>query len=331
MREHQSRPDPRRRRLLGTAGGLALLSTLGQTLAQPGPRTVKIVCGYAAGGTSDLLCRQVAARMPPEFASSVIVENKPGALAQLSVTHVKQQPPDGSHILQVASVLFTLFPYVYKSLPYDPVADFVPLTAGCQVEYGYAVGPMVPASIRTVPEYVAWTRSERARATFATAGILPTTVGSLLGKLTGGQLVPVQYKGGAPAVQDTMAANVPAVITTVGDLLPYLGERLRILAITSDRRNALLPDVPTFAEQGVAGMVAKTYFSFFVHAATPPGLVASQSTALRSALGQKEVTEALARVAMEVLPLGPRESAELLAADSARWKSIIKRIGQQPI
>lgn len=318
-----------RRGLIGTAGGLALLSAIGQAASQQKPNPLRIICGYSPGGTTDLLCRQVAARMSPGYVSSVIVENKTGAQAQISVSHVKQQPADGSYILQATFTMFSLFPQIYKNLLYEG-ADFVPLTAGCQVEYAFAIGPMVPASIRTVQEYVAWTKQDPRNATFAAIGQLPSIVGLLLGKAFNVEMVQVQYKGGAPAVQDTMAGNIPGVVTTVGDLLPYLGDKLRILATTGDKRNVLTPNVPTFVEQGITDVLVKNYFAFFAHAKTPPELVASHSAAIRAALVQKDVADALARVALDPLPLDSKQTAELLVKDRALWAAYVKRTNYQP-
>lgn len=320
-----------RRALLGTAGGLALLSAIGNAVAQAKPANIKIICGYAAGGTSDFLSRKVASKMPAGYAQSVIVDNKPGALAQLAMTYIKQQPADGSNIASVSSVLLTLFPFIYKSLPYDAVNDFVTLTAGCEVEYGYAVGPMVPASVRTIPEYITWVKRDAKHATFATAGVLPSMVGTLLSKVGDVALEPVLYKGGAPAVLDTVAGNVPAIVTTLGDLVPHVAEgKLRVLAITSDKRNPLMRTVPTFVEQGMADMVIKTYFGFFVHSKTPADIVASHSAAIRAALTDKDVSEALAQVGMTVRATDVKQSADLIAKDRAQWASIVKRINYQP-
>lgn len=318
------RPGIRRRELIGTAGGMALLTGVGQVAAQARPSSIRIICGYAPGGTTDLLCRQVAGKLAPGYASSVIVENKTGAQAQLSVSHVKQQPADGSYILQAAMTTFSLFPEVYKNLPYE-ASDFVPLTAGVQVEYALAVGPMVPASVHSVQDYVAWTKRDLKNATFAAIGQLPTIVGLLLGRASDVELVQVQYRGGAPAVQDVMAGNIPGVVTTVGDLLPFLGDRLRILATTGDKRNALTPGTPSFVDQGVPDVVVMNYFAFFAHAKTPPELVASHSAALRAVLAQKDVADALSRVAMDPVPLDSRQTSELLVRDRAQWAAYVKR------
>lgn len=321
---------PGRRTLVGTAAGLAVLSALGRAVSQTKLPLIKIVCGYAAGGTSDLLSRRVAANMPAGYAGAIVVENRPGALAQVSVSHVKNQPADGSSILSVSSVLFTLFPFIYKTLPYH-ADEFVTLTTGCEVEYGYAIGPLVPVSVRSVEDYVAWVKRDARHATFASAGVLPSMVGALLGKVGGVAMVPVTYPGGAPAVLDTASGNVPAVVSTLGDLAPQLKEgKIRLLAITSDKRNPLVPAAPTFAEQGIADMVIKTYFGFFAHAKTPPEVMASHSAALRAALGIKDVADALAQVGMTIVPYDIKQSAELMTADRARWATIVKRLDYQP-
>lgn len=278
-----------------------------------------------------MLSRKVASKLQPGYAQSAIVENKPGALAQLAVTYAKQQPPDGNTILSVSSVLFTLFPFIYKSLPYDASSDFVTLTTGCEVEYGYAVGPMVPASVRTIDGYLEWAKRDGRNRTFSTAGVLPTMVGTLLGKIAGMELEPVTYKGGAPAVLDAVAGNVPATVTTLGDLAPHLGDgKLRVLAITSDKRNPLMREVPTFSEQGIADMVIKTYFGFFVHAKTPNSVKESHSSAIRKVLAERDIADSLAQVGMTVVPADLTRSAALMAQDRERWAAIVKRINYQP-
>lgn len=279
-----------------------------------------------------MLSRKVAQNMPAEYAGSVIVENKAGAAGQVGVSYAKTLPADGSTILQTAMTMFTLSQYVQKDpLPYDPVADFLPLTAGCCMDYAYAVGPMVPASVRTVSEYLAWAKQDAKHATVATAGVVSLIVGAVLSKTAGVALENVSYKGGILAVQDTIAGHVPALVTTLGDVLPHLKEgRLRLIAVTSDKRNPFVPNVPTFVEQGVADMVHKVYFSFFAHAKTPPDVIAAHSAALRSALRQKDVVDTLGRVTMEVVPSDLAETAELFTRDRAKWAALVAKIGYKP-
>lgn len=321
-----------RRQLVGLGGALTLSGTFGNAFAQQKFPLIKILCTFAPGGTTDLLSRRVAVNMPAGYAGTTIVENKAGAAGQVGVSYARSLPADGSTILQTAMTMFTLSQYVQKEpLPYDPVADFVPLTAGCSMDYAYAVGPMVPETVRTVPEYIAWVKRDARHATVATAGVVSLIVGAVLGRSAGVDLVNVSYKGGSLAVQDTMAGNVPALVTTLGDVLPHLGPgRLRLIAVTSDKRNPFVPEVATFAEQGVADMVHKVYFSFFAQAKTPVGILTSHSAALQTALRQKDVVDALGKATMEVVPTDMKETAELLARDRAKWSSLIAKIGYKP-
>ncbi len=332
MTDNTMPSSQRRRDLLAAVAGVSMLAATSPVFAQQKFSLLKILCTFAPGGTTDLLSRKVAQNMPAEYAGSVIVENKAGAAGQVGVSYAKTLPADGSTILQTAMTMFTLSQYVQKDpLPYDPVADFLPLTAGCCMDYAYAVGPMVPASVRTVSEYLAWAKQDAKHATVATAGVVSLIVGAVLSKTAGVALENVSYKGGILAVQDTIAGHVPALVTTLGDVLPHLKEgRLRLIAVTSDKRNPFVPNVPTFVEQGVADMVHKVYFSFFAHAKTPPDVIAAHSAALRSALRQKDVVDTLGRVTMEVVPSDLAETAELFTRDRAKWAALVAKIGYKP-
>lgn len=320
-----------RRSLLRSAGGAAALIALGQTFAQTKPSQLKIVCGFAAGGSVDQLGRQVASKLQPGYVNSVIVDNRVGAAGQLAISNVKMLPPDGGTILVSPMVQFSLFAHAYKTLPYDPISDFIILTAASQIPFAYAIGPMVPSSVTTVKDYLAWVKTDAKHATFAVAGVVPQLIGMMLSKVSGVDMVPAMYRGGAPAALDTLSGNVPAVVTSVGDILPQLGEgKLRLLALASDKRHPLVPNVPTFAEQGISDMDHRLYYSFFARAGTPADIVNQHSAAIRSALKQKEVSDALARQSMEIVPADPKESAEILKRDRAKWTDVVKRIGYTP-
>ena len=134
-----------RLQILQAAAAAAFLSTIGQRAhAQAALETSRTINGFAAGGTSDAICRRVAVKLSPTFATNVPVENRSGASGQLAVTYVKTQPADGSAILQTATSILTIYPHIYKKLPYDPVADLTPASLGCVFDFGFSVGPMVP-------------------------------------------------------------------------------------------------------------------------------------------------------------------------------------------
>jgi len=138
-----------RLQILQAAAAAAFLSTIGQRAhAQAALETSRTINGFAAGGTSDAICRRVAVKLSPTFATNVPVENRSGASGKLAVTYVKTQPADGSAILQTATSILTIYPHIYKKLPYDPVADLTPASLGCVFDFCFSVGPMVPASAK---------------------------------------------------------------------------------------------------------------------------------------------------------------------------------------
>ncbi|HYP72345.1 MAG TPA: tripartite tricarboxylate transporter substrate-binding protein, partial [Variovorax sp.] len=143
-----------RRQLLQQGGAAALLAGIGQhALAQGNApfETARFITGFAAGGTSDTLCRRVAVKMQPDYGKAVVVENRTGAGGQIAVSYVKGQPADGATILQTPTSILTIYPHIYKKLPYDPLVDLSPVTIACQFDFGFAVGPAVPASVKSVP------------------------------------------------------------------------------------------------------------------------------------------------------------------------------------
>ena len=164
-----------RRLIIQSAGASALLAGVGQAAWAQTLETAKIVTGFAAGGTSDTLCRRVAMKLSPDYAKTAVVENKTGAGGQIAVQFVKGAPADGMTILQTPTSILTIYPHIYKKLPYDPVADLTPVSLGCILDFGFAVGPAVPLSVKTVPEFLAWAKANPAGANFGSpaAGSTP--------------------------------------------------------------------------------------------------------------------------------------------------------------
>ena len=146
-----------RRRMVQATGAAALLASLGQRVAaQAVVETLKFVTGFAAGGTSDTICRRVATRMSPGYAKQAVVENRTGAGGQIAIQYVKGQPADGATLLQTPTSMLTIYPHIYKKLPYDPLVDLTPVTLACVFDFGFAVGPAVPASMTSVPQFLEW-------------------------------------------------------------------------------------------------------------------------------------------------------------------------------
>jgi tripartite-type tricarboxylate transporter receptor subunit TctC len=321
-----------RRHLLQTTGASALLASLGQqAFAQAQPfETARLITGFAAGGTSDTLCRRVASRLQPDYGKAVVVENRTGAGGQIAVTYVKGQPADGATILQTPTSILTIYPHIYKKLPYDPLVDLTPLTVACQFDFGFAVGPAVPASVKSVPEYLDWAKTHPEGANYGSpaAGSTPHFIGALLGKNAGVDLKHAAYRGTQPAMLDLLGGNVAAVSGPIGDITQHLASgKVRILGVSGAKRSRFAPDVPTFEEQGVKNVTHSEWFAFLLPAKASPEVVARANAAMKTALAQKDVIDGLATFGLEAMSSSPGELTELIKKDTAKWAPIVKQIG----
>ncbi|SEB23353.1 Bug family tripartite tricarboxylate transporter substrate binding protein [Variovorax sp. YR216] len=320
-----------RRSLLQTTGATALLASIGQqAFAQAGFETARIITGFAAGGTSDTTCRRLATAMTPGYAKSVVVENKTGAGGQIAVTYVKTQPADGATILQTPTSILTIYPHIYKKLPYDPMVDLSPVSLACVFDFGFAVGPAVPLSVKTVPEFLQWVKANPTGGNFGSpaAGSTPHFIGALLGKSAGLELKHAAYRGTQPAMLDLLGGNISAVSGPIGDIMQHLPTgKVRILGVSGEKRSRFTPDVPTFGEQGLKNMAHSEWFAFLLPAKASSDVVGRLNTAMKNALAQKDVIDGLAGFGLEAMSSTPGELADLLKKDTAKWAPIVKEIG----
>jgi len=319
-----------RRQVIQSAGASAFLASLGQTAFAQAIDNLKIVTGFAAGGTSDTLCRRVATRMAPGYAATAVVENKTGAGGQIAVQTVKDSKPDGSTLLQTPTSILTIYPHIYKKLPYDPMADLLPASIACVFDFGLAVGPAVPLTVKTVPEFLAWAKANPTGANFGSpaAGSTPHFIGALLGKGAGIELKHAAYRGTQPAMLDLLGGNISAVSGPIGDLTQHLPTgKVRILGVSGAKRSRFAPDVPTYDEQGVKNVTHSEWFAFLLPAKTPAEIVNRMNAALKVALAQKDVIDGLSGFGLEAMSSSPAELTDLLKRDTAKWAPIVKAVG----
>ena len=323
--------DITRRHILQSTGAAGLLAAIGQqAFAQAQIETARLITGFAAGGTSDTLCRRVATKLGPPYANAAVVENRTGAGGQIAVTYVKAAAPDGGTILQTPTSILTIYPHIYKKLPYDPMVDLTPVTVACVFDFGFAVGPAVPLTVKTVPEFLAWAKGNPTGANFGSpaAGSTPHFIGALLGKGGGVELKHAAYRGTQPAMLDLLGGNISAVSGPIGDITQHLPTgKIRILGVSGEKRSRFAPDVPTFGEQGIKDMAHSEWFAFLLPAKASPEVVARLNTAMRSALAQKDVVDGLAGFGLEAMSTSPAELADLLKKDTAKWAPIVKAVG----
>lgn len=297
------------------------------------PDAAKIIIGFAPGGTIDLAGRRVADKLAGSYAKSVIVENRTGAGGQIAVQSVKNAPPDGASVLLTPTSPMSLHLFTYKKLPYDPVADFTPVSGAAMFDYALAVGPMVPASVRTVPEFLAWCKANQANANFGSAGQGSAAhfIGAALGRMGGADLRHVAFRGSQPAMADMIGGQIAAVVGPTGEFMANVkAGKIRLLATSGPRRGKFTPDTPTMSEQGFKDLAYVGWFGFFAPARTPADVVQRLNGGIRNALGQQDVVESLATAYMEPMPTAPAQLGQMLKTETEFWQGLVRTLGFSP-
>ena len=308
---------------------MAVALASGAALAQERfDRPVRIIVGFAAGGTADLMARLVADKMKDSLGQPVIVENRPGAIGRIAADAVKAAPPDGSMIMVMPIGPMAVVPHTYKTLSYDPIKDFAPIGMGSTFQFAIAAGPMSGA--RTWPEYVAWAKANPGKSAYATsgAGSLPHFFGLLLARESGIEMLHVPYKGSAAYMNELIGGNVPTAVDAIADLTEqHRAGKIRILASSGAKRSTAVPDVPTFTELGIKGGEAQGWFGFFAPAKTPKLIIDQLNRSLNQALNSPEIAQRLTNLGLDPATSTPEEFGRILAADYAKWGPVVKASG----
>lgn len=315
---------------LGAAGTLAALAPH-QAFAQA-LELVKIVNGFPAGGTADVTSRRIGDKLGGSAYTKnpAVVENKTGAAGRIACETVKNANPDGSTLLLTPYSMMSVYPHIYAKLSYDPFKDFAPVCMASMLTHGLAVGPLVPASVKTVKDYLAWAKANPKDASYGSpaAGSTPHFLGALMGINGNVELKHVPYRGSIPGVADVVGGQIASMVTPHGDFLAnHKAGRLRVIATSGKSRSPFLPEVPTFAEQGFPELVVEEWFGFYAPARTPASVVANANAAINAALKDKTVIDSLAISGL--VPVGgtPEAMAKDMKAQYDHWGPIVKKIG----
>ncbi len=321
-----------RRHFIG-ASGAALFASIGSKAGAQSSTldVVRIVTGFPPGGTSDTLCRRVAERLRgTAYTKVALVENKAGAGGQIAVQAMKGAPTDGSVLLETPASMLMIYPHIYKKLAYDPFADVTAVMLACTFEFAFAVGPAVPDTVKTVPDFLAWCKANPASANFGSpaAGSVPHFIGVLLGQSAGIELKHVAYRGTQPAIQDLVGGQIQAVSGPIGEFLQHAAAgKIRMLGVSGTERSRFAPDIPTYLEQGLKDIAFSEWFGFFAPHGTSAPTIVRANEVLRAALAQKDVVDGLAVMGLEATSSTPEELALRLKADHDKWGPIVKKIG----
>lgn len=315
-----------RRALLALCVGAAALGVAHAQGSEGLSGPVRLVVGFPAGGAGDIIARVVADKIAGPLGVTVIVENKPGAGGRVAAELLKAAPADGRTVLITPLAPIVIAPLTFQKLNYKSDTDFVPVAQLVKFPLSLAVGKDSPNT--SLKYLVAWFKAHPQQASFGTsaAGSQLHFLGLMLGQAAHIDLVHVPYQGGTPLITDLIGGQVPSAI----DAFPlefHKAGKIRLLASSGESRSPLLPDVPTFKEQGYPTVVGEAWFGAFMSAKTSPALVQRVSEAMASAVQQPDVRQKLAAAGLEATGLKAPEFARLVAADQARWKPVIEVSG----
>ena len=326
-----SSTSPERRRLLAALaaapawlGGVALAQSVAAAFPS---RAVRIVVGFPAGGSSDSAARMLAERLAIEWNSPVIVDNKPGAGATIAAGMVSAAPPDGHTLLLLAPGTHAVSAALYPGLSYDPLTSFASVGQVSTAPFFVLVNSASP--VRTLQDLIDSARARPGQVSYASSGngAGPHLIAESLALATGTKMLHIPFNGAAPATLALLGEQVNFALADMSALPHVQNGKLRALAVTTARRQAQLPEVPTLAEAGVPGIEYTLTVGLVAPAGTPPDVVQKINAAVGRALAHEDSRRKLTQLGYEAAPTTPEAFAAILAADMKRYGVLVRQIG----
>ncbi|HZT62294.1 MAG TPA: tripartite tricarboxylate transporter substrate binding protein [Burkholderiales bacterium] len=294
-------------------------------------KPIRMIVAYPPGGGTDIVGRTIAQKLGETLGQSVVVENRGGASGNIGTEIAARAAPDGYTVLMGNVAPNAINVSLFKNLPFDPVADFAPVSLVASTPNILVVHPSTPA--RTVKEVVALARSRPGTLNFASAGVGSSShlAGELFRILAGADIVHVPYKGAGPAMVDVLSGQVQLYFATMPAAMPHVKSgKLVPIAVTSLKRSQALPDVPTIAESGVPGYEASTWYGLLAPAHSPDAAIARLHESVVKILGDAALRAKLADQGFEPVGDSPKEFAAYIRSEIAKWGKVIRDAGIRP-
>ncbi|MEQ1776402.1 MAG: tripartite tricarboxylate transporter substrate binding protein [Burkholderiales bacterium] len=295
-------------------------------IAQQYPaKAVRMIVGFPAGGTSDIMARLTGQKLSEAWGQTFIIDNRPGAGGNIGTELVAKSPPDGYTLLVSPGSTLTSNPAVYSKVPFDTVRDFAPVTVIAGVPNALVVHPSVP--VNNVKELIALAKSRPGQLAYASTGAGQSThLSAELLKLSAGiNMIHVPYKGSAPALTDIVAGQVSVMFDNLPSCLPFIKSgRLKPLAVSSTARSRALPELPTVAESGLAGFDVTVWFAVLAPAATSRDIINRLNGEIIKAIKTPDMRDRLAQQGADPVGNTPEEFAAVIKRDLAKWAKVVK-------
>ena len=290
---------------------------------------VTFVVGFAAGGSTDIAARIIAQQLAVKLGQPVVVDNRPGVSGVVANSYIASAKPDG-HIFLFGSGSLASGPSLLKSLPYDTAADFVPISQLTTIPTILTVHPSVPA--RNVREFVEYVKANPGTVNYGSAGpgSLQHVAGALFANMTGGSMVHIPYKGGAPAIADLVAGRIQVIFGPIVELMPFVKSgAVRVLGVTSQQRAAAFPEAPPVSD-AVPGFEISTWHGIFGPKGTSPEVVEAMNRAIVSVLGDPSTKVRLIGLGLDPVGTSSQEFSKFFRDEIQRWKELIQTAGAKP-
>jgi len=308
--------------------GVAALCAAPVAVSQTNPaKTIRVVAPFAAGGPVDITARIVAQKLTEAWGQQVVVENRTGASGMIGAELVAKSPPDG-YTLLVNSSIHVIVPSLFGKMAYDPIQDFIPITVVSSSPLLLVVTPTLP--VKNVKEFIALAKARPGELNFASSGAGSSThlTAELLKSMTGTRMTHVPYKGQSQALTDVISGQIPFMFNSLPPSIALItAGRLRALAITSDQRSSLLPEVPTFVESGYREFVTGSWYGVWLPAKTPDAVVARLSGEIMRIVKLPDVRERIVQLGGEPVGNSPAEFDAFQKAEMARWANVVRESG----
>lgn len=321
------------RGLLNLCLAVLCLAMGGAALAQDSAATypnkpIRIIVTFPAGGPTDFVARAVGQSLSDAWGQPVVIENRPGAGGNIGMNIAAKAPPDGYTLVLSSFGPMVISPFVYSSLPYDPIKDLTPITLAATNPFFLTVTPSLPAT--TVPEFIALAKSKPDELTMGSSGVATPShlAGALFQSVAGIKLTHVPYKGSGESIPAVASGQVQVAVETPILIVPQVkAGKLRALVVSSARRSSLLPDVPTGKEVGMPGFEASSWYGFHAPAGTPKPIIDKINAEMVKALKTPEMRERFAGIGAEALTSSPAEFNAFVEAETEKWGKLIRAIG----
>jgi len=314
---------------LALAAACACLAPAAQAAAADYPaKPVRIVVGFPPGGAADMLARLLAEKLGNVYKQSFVVENRAGAGGTIGAGSVARAPNDGYTLLLGVTASQTIAPFIYKSLPYDPVKDFEPVAMLATIPVALVVNDEVPA--KSAAQLVALAKGANPPMGFGSSGIgaIPHLTGELFQKSQGLSLLHVPFKGSSPALTELLAGRVQMMFDHLPSSLPSIkAGKLRAIAIAGDKRAAALPEIPTLAEEGINGVAVRSWFGLLAPRGTPKDIVDGLNKTINEQLAAGDAAQAMAGFGAEPAAMSPEDFARIIREDSRQWEEVVRDTG----